>query len=199
MAKETLFHHCRNLAGVEYSVIKPDPKYSDPDFLPAYRWLEIQIGFFPLFVAVGNSDYARWNTGYQNQWQVRVGYDFNNKRPIYRKKGEFPNQVLFSFANLDGVFYDSEWWCIVLNDCLNSNHVDKQTQRCLFKADWSKSKWLSKAKNSPGSVELVVPFLDLSKATQVWVRNQKTKQIVENLGFSNVQVKRIYLKSELEE
>jgi len=196
MVEEELFHHSRDLVATKYGVIRPDPKYSDPDFLPAYRWLEERVGFFPLFVAVGNSNSARWNTGYQNQWRVKVGYDLDSQRPIYRKKGEFPNEALFSFADLSGIFYDSGWWCIVLNDCLNSNHVDKQTQRCLFKASRSKSKWLNQAKKNPGSVELIVPFLDLSRATTIWVRNQKTKKVVETLGFCDVQVKRIHIKSE---
>lgn len=59
MTRETLFHHCRDLAGIDYSIIQPNPNYSNPDFLSAYRWLEIQVGFFPLFVAVGDSDDAR--------------------------------------------------------------------------------------------------------------------------------------------
>lgn len=196
MVKATVFHHARGIAGVQYGVVKPDPKYSDPDFLPAYRWLEQQIGFFPLFIAVGDSDDARWATGYQNQWRVRVGYDFENRRPIYRRKGELSNEVLFSFADNDGIFYDSGWWTVVLNACLNSHSVDKQTRRCLFKVSWSKSRWLCKAKKNPGTVELVVPELDLSKANQIWVRNQKTKRVVETLGFCNVEVRRIYVKTE---
>lgn len=95
---ETVFHHTRNLAGVRYGVVQANPKYSDPDLLPAYQWLEQQVGFFPLFVAVGDSDEARWDTGYQNQWRVRVDYDFENRRALSIEKRESSPTKYFSLS-----------------------------------------------------------------------------------------------------
>lgn len=188
-----LFHHNRGLAGVRYGVIKPNPKYSDPEFLPAYRWLEQQIGFFPLFVAVGDSSEALLQTGYQDQWRVLLGYNGNNRVPIHRRKGEFPTEVLFSFVNLHGSFLDSDWWTVALSNILGSVPVERQMQKYLLKRSWSRSRWLRKAEEAPGSVELVMPLLDLSQASRIWVRNQKTLRTLSAMGFARVEVQRMLL------
>lgn len=61
----------------------------------------------------------------------------------------------------------------------------------VFKRSWSRHLWLHKAAKDGCSVELVVPQLDLSKASSVWVRNQATADRLRQLGYTNVQVRRI--------
>ena len=103
-----LYHHCMPLSQVTYGTVRADPAYASPDFLPAYEWLEDQIGFFPHFVSVGNNESALYRTGYQDNWRVWTGGDIiqGENRKNYRKKGEFPNLVLLSFDHLEGVFMD---------------------------------------------------------------------------------------------
>lgn len=190
-----LFHHCRSLANSRFGTVAPIPEYSDPDFLPAYRWLQQQIGFFPLFVAVGKNESDIWNTGYQNQWRVYLGYDLEKKCHVYRRRGKFPNKVLFSFEQLDGMYLDNQWWDAVLNECrYPGDRVSLLVRRCLLKTSWSVKRWQKKALNEPGTVEMVVPKLDLSQASRVWVRNQPTKRKLEALGWHHVEVKRLLIQ-----
>ena len=81
---------------------------------------------------------------------------------------------------------------------LNARHKNYQMsnyeKRLIFKPSWKKSKWLLYAKKKPHSVQLVVPNLDLRKAKRVWVRNKKTKNFLESVGFRNVDMKRIKIE-----
>jgi len=51
-----LYHHCIPASRVTCGSIRADRSLSDPEFLPAYEWVEDQLGFFPLFLAVGAFD-----------------------------------------------------------------------------------------------------------------------------------------------
>ncbi len=201
-----LYHHCMDLETVVYNEIVADPKYSssedeiDEGFKQAYFWLEKEIRFYPLFLAVGATEEDISMTGYQNQWAVNIGSEPAGKREdgsditrkIYRKAGEFPNYVLFSFEHVDGVFTDYCEWNIPLNRIMSgASDITTYEKKLLFKYSWPKSKWLKKARDTAGSVQLVAPKLDLPNADRIWVRNKKTKYHIESMGFNNVEVKRI--------
>lgn len=193
------YWHCMPVNLISGPVLVPEPKFSDSDYLPGYKWLEKRIGYFPLFMAAGNEDSAPYNAGYNNQWRVVLSsrYCKKKKRVIAisrRAKGDVLNFAMFRFDKLPEVccFLDSSWWSVgVLTPHLN-NEVPRESEvRCVLKRSWSHARWLREIKNDKISAELVVPKLDLRDAVEVWVRNKKAKAHLEKLGFKNVQVRRI--------
>ncbi|HMW91213.1 MAG TPA: hypothetical protein PLC15_11415 [Candidatus Obscuribacter sp.] len=195
-------YHCMPLSGVSYGVLLPDPAFSDTDFLPAYRWAEERLGFFPLFLAVGPEE-AVSMTGYVNQWQRYIGTERKDDGTIanvYRRKGEFPNNVLFVFgkeavAAHEAVFTDYMAWHIVLNETMNQHlheaKIGVQAVRSLFKKSWSMARWYNHSRKALHDVQLLVPRLDLRQAQEVWVRNKSTARKLKAMGFANVKVKRL--------
>jgi len=191
-----IFHHSRPLASVEYGMVLPLRGKVDRELLPAYEWLEGKIGFFPLFLAVGNQEWQLQMTGYQDQWRRLISYDFKAQKRLYRRKGESPNYCLFSFAEgdiLEGVFIDeSAWWISICGAFLNRrpDHISKAQIRSVFKRSWPRSRWLREAKIGL-AINLLVPSLDLSRARRIWARNKTTKELLEGMGFKNTQVRRL--------
>ncbi|HLC55270.1 MAG TPA: hypothetical protein VJJ75_01920, partial [Candidatus Nanoarchaeia archaeon] len=163
------------------------PEFYDPDLAFGYRWLERQTGFAPVFLSVGDKLEDVYMTGYQNNWRVCMGYDGRGIHN-HRTRGEFPNDILFSFSSIAGVFMDYEQWHLVM---ATDEYLPKNYKNLLFKPSWSRSKWERHAQKHPGCVQLVAPSLDLRLSERIWVRNKETKQILLNMGFENVEVRRI--------
>jgi hypothetical protein len=178
---------------VKSGTIAADPLYSDPDFLPAYKWLEQEIGFFPHFLAVGNFKEVIHRTGYADNWRVFDHGEFtgNGYQKYYHKKGEFPNLVLFSFDDVEGVFMDYLSWHIALNACMNKKPVSKQEMKMILKPSWDKRRWIRAAETGSHVVDLLTPGLSPGRASRVYVRNQATKKNMERMGFRNIEVLRI--------
>lgn len=200
MQKSTLFYyHCRNLESISYEEVKANPKYFDSDLRRGYYWLRREVGFNPLFLAVGNSEEDIRMTGYPNQWNRIIGTEIVRRRKdgsyiqknILRKRGEFPNYVLFSFEEVEGVFMDYGYWHLVLNAHHKNYNISDYEKRLIFKPSWDKSKWLKKARKEPHSVQLVTRGLYLPDARGIFVRNQGTKDLLEKIGFENVKIKRL--------
>lgn len=131
-------------------------------------------------------------TGYQNQWRRILSDGPNGKE--HRKKGDFPNDVLFSFENIDGVFMDYDKWHLALNAGYKNYQMTCYEKKAIFKPSWPASKWLRKAKKDPHSVQLVAENLYLPDAKRIGVRNQQTKNLLESMGFGNIVVRRILLE-----
>lgn len=180
------------LSQVTYGTVRAEPAYSSPDFMVAYEWLEEQIGFFPHFVSVGNTESALYRTGYHNNWRVWIGGDFVNGKyqKEYKKKGEFPNDVLLSFDHLEGVFMDYNSWHIAINARSNGRGVSTREMKMILKPSWTDRRWLRAAMNTH-LVDLLMPEIPLDKAAGVWVRNSETQKLMERKGFRNVEVARI--------
>ncbi len=210
-----LFHHCIALEDVCYGIIVPseaqtrihidsiydgDPPDVIESFIGPNLWLEKQVGFYPLFMAAGSTLEDIGMTGYGRQWIVVTGsrYDNTTKQRFNtrRKKGEFPNKVLFSYKNVKGVFVDYDYWFITLNSGYSNYEVGPGHTRWILKTSWNKARWLRKARKRTCSVMYVVPQLDLRQANRIWVRNERTRKLLVNMGFINVQIKRIpsYIK-----
>ncbi len=185
-----LYHHCLPAAAAYPITIRPDPNRSDSFFLPAYEWVRQIVGFYPLFLAVGNNIRM---TGYQDNWKIRVGGNFvdGNYQKNYRKSGGFPNLAVFSFDTLDGVFMDYDSWHIALNAYPNGRTVTEAEKKMIFKPSWTKYRWIRAALERTHQVQLVAPELPLREAREVFVRNNATRKMMEERGFHNVQVKRI--------
>ena len=184
-----LYHYCRSLEHIIYGEIKPNPKLSDQDFIGAYRWLEKEVGFYPMFLSVGNSIDDLWITGYDNNWKKAIGTKNVGRtktgryiqKNILRKKGEFPNEVLFSFENVEGVFNDYDYWHFVLNADYKNYEISDYITRRILKRSWSKSKWIKQAISDPGSVQLVTPKLYLPNTKRIWFRNKKTNKQLKSM------------------
>ena len=196
-SEELLFHHCISLDAVRFGTIRPERKFSDPEFLPAYEWVEEKTGFFPIFYAVGQIDAALPMTGYADNWRYLTGGEMINGRyqKIYNHKGDFPNLAVFSFDTIDGIFMDFQSWHIALNACMNGGNVTPAEQRMIFKPSWTRSRWIRAALNGTHSVQLVAPELPLQLAKRGYVRNTKTKLIVERMGFPEITIKRVKVMS----
>jgi len=204
-----LYHHCRTLESIVYGTVRPSPEHAIEWLKEEYIWLEKEVGFYPLFLAVGGTEDDIRMTGYDTQWNKRIGTEIVGRKKngnciqknVLRKKGEFPNEVLFSFddfdklqeASTDGVFMDYMAWHIVLNSSHCNYQISEQYKRMIFKYSWPKSKWLNYAKKEPHNVQLVTKELYLPAAKQIWARNNPTKAKLEEMGFRNVEVKRIYV------
>jgi hypothetical protein len=184
MEKPLIYHHCRSLEGVEFGTVKTDKERTWEELRPAYQWLVDQSDSseaWPLFVAVGETE--------DPEIAVGTGYAWQFQR---KKKGEFKNQVLFSFDenDVDGMFSDYLNFDMALNAGdpvqLNRNQV-----KCILKPSWNKAKWIRKAIKRENIVQLITPELHLPDAKRVWVRNKTTKKLLENMGFTRVEVKRL--------
>lgn len=184
-----LYHHSRPLEYSPYGIVKQE-RGIDFEFEGACQWIEREIGFYPVFLAVGATEQDIRMTGYHNQWRrlLARGKDLRE----YRKKGEIDNQALFSFTDVpDGIFMDYDYWHIVLNSTYNNYNVNKWVKKLIFRSTWDKNRWLQNAADKPHTVQLIVPELDLREAKVVWVRNRETQEQLKNTGFHNVEVRRI--------
>lgn len=189
-----LFHHCIPVERVRHRTIcRPDTRFSDPDFRPAYQWLEDQIGFAPFFFSVGCDLSAIRLTGYDDNWRVWKGSRVvrGKRQEILRRHGEFPNLALFSFEDIDGIFMDYGAWHIALNSCRGSRPVSTAEERMIFKPSWSRARWIRAARGTTHSIQLVAPELPLDRAARVSVRNTKTRDLLAATGFLNPVVLRI--------
>ena len=173
---------------VKHGTILADPSFSYPGFMPAYEWLDDELGFFPLFCAVGVSDAVIMMTGYADNWRVLTGgeFVFGKYQKIYRREGEFPNLALFSFEHVEGVFMDFMSWHIALNACMNGRTVSNAEKKMIFKPSWTKSRWIRASLHETHRVQLVTQELPLDTALKVRVRNSTTRHLLEGMGFRNV-------------
>jgi hypothetical protein len=147
-------------------------------FEPAYAWLAERAGFWPLFLAVGESDDDLRLTGYQDQWR--------------RALAPSPERVLFSYADLPDplVFSDHSLWHIVLSWAMNAGHPDPRMsrpvsrgeERQILRRSWPRARWLRYTKRY--AVQACVPALDLAAADRVWCRNQATRRELVRRGFA---------------
>lgn len=104
-------------------------------------------------------------SGYPWQWGKVLTRSLAGN--TYRKKGEFPNEVLFSFEHIDGVFMDYDQWHIVLNSAYKDYQITPYEARLIFKPSWNASDWIRKARKQPHTVQLVTPKLFLPDARRI--------------------------------
>ncbi len=199
-----IYHHCRSLESVVFGEVKANPKYFDSYLKEAYFWLTEEVGFYPLFLAVGESEEDIRMTGYQSQWRRVIGTKNVGRRKdgtyiqknVLIKKGELSNNVLFSFEDIEGVFMDYGHWHLAFSLGSKNYKIRNYENRWIFKPSWNKADWLRKVRKEPCSVQLITSKLYLPDAKRIWVRNKETQNILEKMGFENISVKKIYLYSE---
>ncbi len=183
-----LYHHAialPNLRDVRGGVLVPDAGRSDVDFLPAYRWAEREVGFFPLFLAVGPTVEDVRMTGYGNHWAPPGRRGLLDPDPADRPL------VLFSFDHVDGVFTDYLNWHLVLNGGPCGHRIGPRETAMLLRRSWPASRWRREARRRRHGVQLLAPRLDLRSATRAWAPDDATRQAVDELGYGGVRVRRI--------
>jgi hypothetical protein len=212
-----LFHHCRPLEHVRFGLVTqhhalqtpfcPGPCPFDDDHYTdlwdlAYAWLAEQFGFWPLFLAVGDDENALYTTGYPDQWRRVTSWAKAGN--TYRAKGEFPNDVLFSFAAAPpGIRYsDHDWFTMSVLNAINhaeDHHglspISPYERRLVLKPSWTASRWLRAARGDRYTVQACVPALDLRTAAVVWCRSASSRTHLLGLGFLPSQVKVVRLSS----
>jgi hypothetical protein len=190
---DLLLFHSIPFDQIRQGVIEPDVSFAeDKENIPAYRWLEAEIGFYPLFFAIGRvDDGAVYSvTGYQSNWQRPDDFEEGQAG----KTGEPRNQVLFVFSMdilAESLFIEDMTWCgCVLNSAENAG-VSARVAASLFKPSWTPSKWRSLARKDGHAVQVVARSVNLGSAQAVYVRNKKTREALLQQGFKNVLVKRV--------
>jgi hypothetical protein len=177
-----VFHHRISLelllrAGNElkpsehFTKLKPE----EDDALIVNRWLEKQVGFYPLFLAVGTQRDDILQTAYHVQWH---------------RCGEPLNYVLLSFRDVpDPVFVDEQAWFCVLNSSHCDYRIGPGIRKTLLKRSWTRSRWMRWSKKR--SAYAVVRSLNPKDADRVWVRNRTTGDLLLKEGYRNVSVHRM--------
>jgi len=184
--KPYTYHHSRPIDFVNFgpvkqlSPLKTQPE--DPEYAQildsGYKFIEKRLGFYPLFLAVGRTNSDLFLTGFQDS-------DISSE-PKTRT-------ALFSFQDKprNGVFMDFHQWNVsVLNMHWSGAPTDREIQS-IFKPSWIRNDWISYANKFPGSVQMVVPDLDLSFADMVTVKSNEDKNLLTKLGFGNVVVAKL--------
>jgi hypothetical protein len=98
--------------------------------------------------------------------------------------------VLFSYSDtLGGVFTDYKVWENILFGLVESPS-DARDQ--LFRPNLTREDWIKKSLAEPGSVQLLVPSLDLSKADKICARTHSQVDELAELGF---EVRKIALRT----
>jgi hypothetical protein len=208
-SRPLLYHHARPLAHVHHGAVAPvretgvvpapgcaagngacdwgDAWHVALHMEAAYGWLAERVGFWPLFLAVGEGDDDRRVTGYQNQWP--------------RHWVPPRDLVLFSWPEppAGAVHCCHDHWNIVLNSVrhgggrheLRVELEDARAESWVLHRSWSRTDWQRHARRSPGSVQAVAPALDLAAADEVWAPNRHVARVLAGLGFERVAVRRL--------
>lgn len=201
-----LFHHSRQLAfspagvvnGVRLLDVLTEPQcsgscsYDDPwhdafYYDPCYRYAAGEAGFWPLWLAVGETLADRRMTGYANQ---------------FRRDGlERAEEVLFSWKAAPAAvrFLDYQLWYIVLNSVSCSHNrkghrawlrkIEPYWERQIWRRSWSSARWIRKALADPHSVQALAPQLDLTTADEIWCASKDTKALLASRGFESRRLK----------
>jgi hypothetical protein len=169
---------------------------------PAYTWVEEEVGYYPVFLAVGAGMGSQRQTGYARQW----------KRELAEAKDEFSDRVLFTWSSRpheatrhmlwepwDDIVqamiaaYDSphdtaRGWRAAPGLVLQARrefeeHVLSPREReRMWACERTDRGWLRVARR-PGTVQAVAPELDLRTADLVRCRSQRSRRELIEKGF----------------
>ncbi len=187
-----MFYHARPLCYVESGEVTQSRELEDEHYRLPFEWLEQQLGFYGIFLAVGDERIIPM-TGYPNQFTRTINTDHPHLR----------NQVLFGFEDLpEARFTDYMAWHIPLNSVRystqdggftpsNMEPISDRNRRSILKPSWSRADWL-RASVKTHDVQGHIETLDLSRANLIWCRNKDTRGALLDMGFGEdtVEVRR---------
>lgn len=163
---------------------------------PAYRYAAERIGFWPLFLAVGEHPDAQRLTGYDNQFRRAIAWGPTGT--TYRPAGGFPDDVLLSWQSAPAeqlVHSDYDWWCCALmcvdheTRAFQAEHMGSRAERCIWKSSYAPARWRLLARREPGRVQAMVPQVDLRTADLVRCRSRRTRAMLVGMGFDPERVR----------
>jgi len=163
-----LFHHGREMDQTTYGEVWSRPldavdSNQGRSANRGFRWLIRELGFNPVFLAVGSFNTTR----------LMMDNAFGNK------------DVYFSFtAPPAGVFSDYRQWERIL---LFKGNED-ELHELVFRPGYTLEDWIRKAWDYPRSVQYMTPSLDLRQATTVRARLPHQVKELGGMGFSNASV-----------
>lgn len=201
-----MYHHSRPLSQVGYGVVsqtrweeKPEPvkpenvnqenkyngnsewhKYQEQLLWDkAYKHIEHEVGYHPMFMAVGQDPFCFITTGYTSN---------------YSQETEEP-EILFSYQKKpgQGSYQSITWWNIIFNEIWRTKdpyNVSNGYYKSAWKKSWTESKWLQYAQqDGVGDVQYIIPQLDLTQATCIWVPNIEAKEELIDKGFKSTKIR----------
>jgi hypothetical protein len=162
-------------------------------FDTVYQWIAEQVGFWPLFLSLGDTIDDLQMTGYQNNWFRPKEYDELTQKSSYRP-GSQVNQALFRWNHppAQSVYMDYVYYHIALNSVKydgdnmhNSTFIpiSTYTHKLIWKPSYGVSQWKRFGEKHPGSVQVICPSLDLSTADIICCRNKTSKKLLVSRGF----------------
>lgn len=184
------YHFGIPLKNAHYCAVNSDSEDLDLHEKNLRSWLESIVGFNPVFIICGNHFMVFEYTGYANQFAKLISR--SKKGSELRKKGEFPNQVMFSFDTIIPLNYIYHEWIGAMNDLAYGMSIEEVTEKWshdVLKPDYSPEKWKEIARKNPGSVYAIVPEVDLRTATSIYVRNRLAEQQLEKRNFDTKKIK----------
>lgn len=202
-----MYFHAMPLNRVCFERVVPNPRFSDTDFKPMYRWLEQQLGYYPFFLAMAeDTDTIYTMTGFNASFKTRESV-YNRKRDKLvscRNLKKRPHQVLFRFKrdSLTELHHqDFDAWNIIINlhhslqsELTKAPNLERRLKlwkRILLKPGWSDKQWFQKCLSDIHSVQATTPELDLRKAEAVYCKSRKAQRHLQSLGFQNVILYRV--------
>lgn len=198
-----MYYHSIPLKNIRYGWLTAHPRYSDKSFQNAYLWLERYIGYYPLFLAVGNDATTPYEmTGFNANFKTRItGYGKKQQKPVNcRNPDPLPNMVLFrfersAFETLHYQDYDA-WYGILTTYGFDATEEEwnspqrirfiRRLSPVIFKHQWSEELWLEKVRKKPGTVQAITPAVDLRLASRIYCKNRKTMEYLRRLGFQSL-------------
>jgi|SRR6185437_12162652 len=177
--------HSMPVACVKSEPFTADPNLSGESLKPWYRWLERQIGFYPLFLAFG-TPLAIENTFYSHDSYECIPKERQSRNVL----------AIFNLhAVRNCVFTDYDVWAHSDADAFEAietgEEPDADWQRALFKPLWSRMQWFQKARRDPTSVQLLARRLDLRRAHEIWTQDEETLYEVQSRGLMNAKVRHL--------
>ncbi len=184
------YHHARPIETIDRSKIarqvdpltwatKEEYEYFEP-FSRLYGAIKKVIGFYPVFMAVGPRKEDMQMTGI-----------FRQKEQRFSPRGK--EYVLFSFSgnNLRSpVFCDYAVWDGIWADFSLSPRTELTPKEIesLLKPEWKISDWMKLLAREPGSVQALVPQLDLARADRVCAPSERARETLVAMGFRGVEL-----------
>jgi hypothetical protein len=182
--------HSLPFSSARFGEITADPSFTSEYWLGDFRWLEKQIGFYPLFLAFGNN-YAVENTFYHGA-EPRCWHWSRHRILSIFEFDVLENAVFTDFDEwVNGRWEPEDGETDLSPEMEMETAAQREWYEEFFKPSWTREQWFEKAADDCTSVQILVPRLDFRKASQFWTRGPGLCRRLHSMGFSNARVRKI--------